>query len=457
MSMNRLMIGAVGSNSGKTCITCALMASFKESGLKVAGAKCGPDYIDPMFHEKVLGVPSINLDPFFSEKKELRALTAASCRESDILIIEGVMGLFDGLGGITSEASSYDLAVKTDTPIILVIDAKGMGITVISVIKGMLLADKKHLIKGVILNKISKSYADVISPLIKEQTGIPVCGVMPFDESFGIESRHLGLNLPYEVKELKEKIRAASKIIKENSDMDLILKISSEAKDIRSADEYLKICPKDIKHKPILAVAKDEAFCFYYKENLRLFERFGVQIEYFSPIHDEKLPEGCAGILLGGGYPELYLTGLSANRKMKNAIKKAVEGEIPVLAECGGFMYLQQSISNKGTGKKNMSGVFAGNCQMKDRLVRFGYICLTAKGDSAYLRKGETVKAHEFHYYDCTDNGESMKAVKPVNQRSYDCMKAEGNILCGFPHLYYPSCPEIVRRFTDKMREYDNE
>ncbi|MCR5208766.1 MAG: cobyrinate a,c-diamide synthase [Lachnospiraceae bacterium] len=457
MSMKRVMIAAAGSNSGKTCISCALMAAYKEAGLNVSGAKCGPDYIDPMFHEIVLGIPSVNLDPYFSEKKELRSLTAAACRESDILIIEGVMGLYDGLGGVKTEASSYDLAVKTDTPIILVIDAKGVGITVIQIIRGILSADKKHLIKGIILNKVSKSYANIIAPLIKEQTGVAVCGTMPYDASFGIESRHLGLNLPHEVKDLKSKVAGAAGKIRDNSDLGMILKIASEAKEIKDGNKDIDIHNEDAVSKPVLAVARDEAFCFYYRENLRLFEKNGCRIEYFSPIRDEGLPEGCAGVLLGGGYPELYLQELSSNRKMKNAVRKAVSSGIPLLAECGGFMYLQNSIKLKDCGRKKMSGIFAGDCEMKDKLVRFGYIELTSKKNTAYIKRGEKIKAHEFHYFDCTDNGSSLIAMKPVTKRSYDCIKAEGNILCGFPHLYYPSCPELVSRFTEKMREYANE
>ena len=205
--------------------------------------------------------------------------------------------------------------------------------------------------------------------------------------------------------------------------------------------------------RPTIAVAKDEAFCFYYADNIRMLEEHGARITYFSPLHDEKLPEGCHALLIGGGYPELYADQLSANTRMRGAVKKAAENNMPIVAECGGFMYLHSSLKDKEGRCYDMAGVIPAACFFAGKLVRFGYIELREK-QKHFLLNGESIKGHEFHYYDSTYNGTDVIAVKPAAGKEYSCIIENKTQWMGFPHLYYPSNPVFAKVFVDKARKY---
>lgn len=459
MQLRRVMIAAPKSGSGKTMITCALLQALKNRGEKALSYKCGPDYIDPMFHEKVLGVPAGNLDTFFTEEGETRKILAGSAKEENIAVMEGVMGIFDGLGGSREEGSSYHLAKVTKTPIVLVADVKGMGVrSIIPLLAGFLLYDGERLIKGVLLNRISEGYYKTVKPLIEEELQIPVLGFFPEAKDLCIESRHLGLVMPHELNGIKDKLQEMAGKLENTVSVSAIMKIAESAEDLdidKEHTEEIYISEEmDIqKDKPVIAVAKDEAFCFYYRENLLLLEKSGAEIKYFSPIWDQDLPSGCHGILLGGGYPELYAEKLSLNYSMRKAIRQSVEKGIPIVAECGGFMYLHSSLTGKDGTSHAMAGVIPGKCFYTDKLVRFGYIEIREEG-SFFLSKGKRIKGHEFHYFDSTDNGNGAMAVKPVTGRSYPCVMAGENCWMGFPHLYYPSNPEFVRSFVEKASWY---
>lgn len=454
MKLKRLMFAAPKSGSGKTMITCAFLQILKEMGVDVVSYKCGPDYIDPMFHEKVLGIPSKNLDTFFTGAEETKALFLKGRTSEQMAVLEGVMGLFDGLGGIREEGSSYHLAKVTRTPIILVIDAKGMGYSLLPLISGFLAYDTEHLIQGVILNRMSKSYYGTMKGLIEENLHIPVVGYVPEQKAFTLESRHLGLKLPGEVEDLKEKIKTAAKELKTTLAVEELMKIAEQAEALKAEQRI----PSNLKQgeKPVLAVAKDEAFCFYYEDNLRLLEECGVELVYFSPLQDKKIPEGCHGILLGGGYPELYADALSANTEMMDSIRNAIQNGLPSVAECGGFMYLHQELTDCDGKTHQMVGVLPETCQYMGKLVRFGYIEIE-EATSGFLPEHETIKGHEFHYFDSTGNGTSCIATKPVAGRQYACIRAGKNFWWGFPHLYYPSNPAFAIHFVEMARTYKME
>lgn len=465
MKINRFMIAAPKSGSGKTMITCALLQLLKDSGKNVSSYKCGPDYIDPMFHKKVLGVPSKNLDTFFTDEKTTVQLFLDERADGDFAVLEGVMGLYDGLGGIYEQGSSYHLAKVTQTPIILVVDAKGMGKSVLALIAGFLQYDTHHLIKGVLLNRMSKGYYDIIKPLIEKELSVKVVGYFPEQKDIGLSSRHLGLVMPDELSDIKKQLNETADRLKKTIDMDLFIDIAEAADEIGdsgSADVYneksIGNCDQNefSQNKAIntvnIAVAMDEAFCFYYEDNLRMLEKCGAKLQYFSPLHDTSLPEDCDAMLLGGGYPELYAKELSENVSMLNAIKKAFRAGMPTVAECGGFMYLHTYIHNQNC-VFDMAGALDGECHFKGKLVRFGYIELTEK-NSNFLAPNEKIKAHEFHYYDSTDNGADCIATKPATGRSYDCVISHDNYWLGFPHLYYPSNPHFAESFVRKAYEY---
>lgn len=456
MKLNRIMIAAPGSGSGKTTITCALLKALKNRGEQVVSYKCGPDYIDPMFHEKVIGIPSKNLDTFFTGEDVTRELFLKNRTEKDVVVMEGVMGLFDGLGGIKEEGSSYHLAKVTETPIILVIDAKGMGRSVIPIIAGFLAYDKEHLIQGVILNKMSKSYYEIIKPLIEEELRISVLGYFPDQKDIHIESRHLGLVMPNELADIQKQLQVVSEELEKTVDIEAIGNIAEQAKELLLAQKQENIngC---LNHKgssrPVIAVAKDEAFCFYYEDNLLMLQENGAKITYFSPLHDTKLPNHCDALLIGGGYPELYADELSRNVSMRNAISQAFEKGMPIVAECGGFMYLHDAITDKNGVSHTMVGIIPATCSYKGKLVRFGYVEIREK-KSCFLPEGQLIKGHEFHYFDSTNNGEGCIAKKPTTGKEYSCVMAGENYWMGFPHLYYPSNPFFAERFVKKAEEY---
>lgn len=460
MKINRFMIAAPKSGSGKTMITCALLQLLKDSGKNVLSYKCGPDYIDPMFHKKVLGVPSKNLDTFFTDEKTTVQLFLEERADGDFAVLEGVMGLYDGLGGIYEQGSSYHLAKVTQTPIILVVDAKGMGKSVLALIAGFLQYDTHHLIKGVLLNRMSKGYYDIIKPLIEKELSVKVVGYFPEQKDIGLSSRHLGLVMPDELADIKEQLDELAERLKKTIDLDMLLDIAVEAEEITKTTNTEQMQIQNQNNTVNIAVAMDEAFCFYYEDNLRLLEKCGAKLQYFSPLHDTKLPDNCDALLLGGGYPELYAKELSENLSMRNSIKTAFKTGLPTVAECGGFMYLHTYIHNiceEDADAQNyvfgMTGALDSECHFKGKLVRFGYIELEEKHNN-FLPTDEKIRAHEFHYYDSTDNGADCIATKPATGRSYDCVISHDNYWLGFPHLYYPSNPHFAESFVRKAYEY---
>lgn len=456
MKHYRIMIAAPKSGSGKTTITCALLKALKNRGEQVVSYKCGPDYIDPMFHEKVIGIPSKNLDTFFTRADVTRELFLKNRTEKDFAVMEGVMGIFDGLGGIREEGSSYHLAKVTETPIILVIDAKGMGRSVIAMIAGFLAYDKGHLIKGVILNKMSRSYYEIIKPLIEDELSISVLGYFSDQKESCIESRHLGLVMPNELADIQGQLQSVSEELEKTVDVDMIKHIAGQASALRDTPEGVNAdsCFEEKESgKPVIAVAKDEAFCFYYEDNLIMLREKGAEITYFSPLHDTKLPDHCDALLIGGGYPELYVNALSQNVSMKNAVKQAFDKRMPIVAECGGFMYLHDAIIDKDGISYAMVGVVPAACEYKGKLVRFGYIEIMEK-QSEFIPEGEFIRGHEFHYFDSSNNGENCIAVKPVTGKEYSCVIVGESYWLGFPHLYYPSNPLFAENFVKKAEKY---
>lgn len=448
--IRRIMIAAPKSGSGKTTITCALLQILKKRGENVSSCKCGPDYIDPMFHRQVLGVPARNLDTFFTGEAQTRKLFLRDRSDGELVVMEGVMGLYDGLGGIREEGSAYHLAKVTQTPIILVVDAKGMGKSVIPLIAGFLAYDEAHLIKGVILNRMSAAYYEILKPIAEQELGITVLGFFPENKTLQIASRHLGLLLPNELEDLRGQIQIAAQKLKETVDILGLLQIAENLEPL-AADTCER--EKQPVEKTRIAVARDEAFCFYYEENLRMLAQAGAELAFFSPIHDTALPEDIHGLLLGGGYPEIYAKQLSENVSMRTAVREAVLSGIPTVAECGGFLYLHTMLTDREGRSYPMAGVLSGKCFDTGKLVRFGYIELEEKSGH-FLPQGSRIRGHEFHYYDSEDNGADCTAYKPTTGRNYACIHAGENHWYGFPHLYYPSCPEFAEKFVEKAGKF---
>lgn len=459
-----VLIAATKSGSGKTTITCALLQALKERGIRTRAFKCGPDYIDPMFHKQIIGVPSRNLDTFFSGPEQIRELYQMNSKETDdraeISVIEGVMGLYDGLGGIREEGSAYHLAEVLDIPIVLVLDAHGMGRSMIPLLFGFLKYDKSHRIRGVILNRTTPMFLQTIAPLIEQELKLPVLGCFPKTQKLVMPGRHLGLVMPDEIDDIRRQLHEAAVQLEKTVDIDRILAIADEAGEWETGNEL------EPGNEPLtgwnrcanlrLAVAQDEAFCFYYEDNLRMLRESGVTIVPFSPVHDQTLPEDIDGILLGGGYPELHARALAANKKMRKAIRDSITAGMPSVAECGGFMYLHDTLVDKTGASFGMAGVLPAECKDTGKLVRFGYVEIEEK-EAGWLPAATRIRGHEFHYYDSSDNGMDCVAQKPVTGRSWPCIHSTPEHWWGYPHLYYPSNPEFVYHFVAQMRKWKQE
>lgn len=458
--MSRVLLTAISSGSGKTAITCGLLSELSSRGLKVQAYKCGPDYIDPMFHKKVLGIPSENLDLFFSDTSYIKDIINRNSY-ADISVIEGAMGIYDGIIGEGYKGSAYDLAVRTNTPVILIVDAHGIGNTLVSIIKGILSDDEHKLIKGIIFNRISDNFYLQIKDTVEKETKVKVLGYVGKLKDISIDSRHLGLKLPSEIDEIENQIGIIRKEISDKVDVEAVLAIADSVKEeVVNIIDNENIDEENVDLESIndtdrlrLAVAYDEAFCFYYEDNFRVLRDAKVDLVFFSPIHDEKLPDNISGILIGGGYPELKLRELEENEKMRQSIKSAIDSGIPILAECGGFMYLHDCIEYEDKCYK-MVGAVNGKCYNTGKLCRFGYVDLSV---SSYKIKG-----HEFHYFDSTNNGTAGIAEKPGNKKQWQFghfinnNKIENkNVgLLGFPHLYYGSCKRFIDDFVFAMNDY---
>lgn len=452
-SVPGILVAAPKSGSGKTLVTAALLAALRRRGLSVQAFKAGPDFIDPMYHRAVLDRPSYNLDTWLAGRECAASLFAAHCRErkTDLAVIEGVMGLYDGAGGTEEAGSSYDLAAALSCPVLLVIDAEGMGRSILAETAGFLTMDRSHLIRGVLLNRVSGAYAKTLSDLIEKTLHVPVVGCFPKDPALHLASRHLGLMRPEE-SGLKGMLSRAADALEANADIGKILSIAAS----RDAEDAGQV-PVPEKGEPFrVALARDPAFCFVYEDNLNLLTSLGAEIIPFSPMEDAGLPEHIQGLYLPGGYPELYARELAGNISMREEIRRALSRGLPCIAECGGFLYLQRTMEDREGRAWPMAGYLAGNGRYAGHPVRFGYLTLQEK-TPCFLPEGTGIRGHEFHYYDTDDNGSSCRAEKPVRHRGWDCIKENGNQFLGFPHLYWPSCPAFAEHFAAVCRAYKGE
>lgn len=469
----RLMIAAAGSGSGKTTVTCGLLQALLFRGVSLCSFKCGPDYIDPMFHTEVLGIPSRNLDLFFTDGDTARFLlgrAAASAFGRDragtdrprLAVMEGVMGYYDGLAAISTEASSYHLARATETPVVLLVDCKGKSVSILAEIKGFQEYRKDSGIKGVLLNRLPAALYGDMKEMIERELGLKVYGYLPQMKGCGLESRHLGLVTAKEVGNLKDILSKVAAQTEETVDLEGLLALGREAPPITfpqakepggDAEEEEE---GEAAARPVrIGVARDKAFCFYYQDNLDLLESLGAELVFFSPLEDPELPLGLSGLIFGGGYPELYLKRLSENERMREEIRRAIAEGIPCIAECGGFMYLHRWILDEEGRRWPMAGAVEGESFPTGKLGRFGYIALTARKDTLLCLKGGVLRGHEFHYWDSTNTGDSFTAKKPLRSRSWDCvLTGKGNLFAGYPHVHFYSNPRAGRRFVEACRAY---
>lgn len=446
----RIMFVGTSSGSGKTTVTCAVMKALAVRGLKVAGFKCGPDYIDPMFHSKVMGIQSRNLDVVLSGEEGVRFLLAKSSTDAEISVIEGVMGMYDGLEMASDEASSNHIACLTQTPEILVVDVYGMALSAAALIGGYL-SFRPNLIRGVIFNRCSEAMYPIYKQMVEAELGITVYGYLPMVSEAAIESRHLGLITADEIEDLQYKLDQLAAAAAACINLDGLLALGNEAVPLVWADLWRHIKPVN-QGVVRIGVARDQAFCFFYQDNLDLLERLGAELVYFSPLEDEELPQSVSGLILYGGYPEEFAARLSMNTSMLEQIRKAVQSGMPTLAECGGFMYLMETLVDRQGQRFSMSGVITGQSWMTHKLSRFGYLKLTAQSDNVLCKKGDEIYAHEFHYSESDHNGKGCLAEK--KDQAWHCIHLKDHLFAGYPHLHFAVNTRMAERFVVKCLEF---
>ena len=444
------MLAAASSGSGKTTIACAILQALTRMGEHPVSFKCGPDYIDPMFHRQVLGVPSRNLDLFFSDEATAAYLLQKNSENFSLAFIEGVMGYYDGIA-TTTEASSWQLAKATQTPVVLVLNCKGMSVSIAAQLGGYLSYQPDSQIKGVILNQVSKSIYPEIKALIEQRYDVAVCGYMPKMSDCSLESRHLGLVTAEEIGDLQQRLEKLGEQAMQTIDLPLLLKIAAQAPALAVPPVQL---PAPNPTPLRIGVARDKAFSFYYADNLELLKQLGAQLVEFSPLHDPQLPDDLDGLLLGGGYPELYADTLSQNCTLMAQIKASLQNGLPCIAECGGFQYLCEQLEGADSKSYPMVGFLPGSSFRTPSLRRFGYVRLTAQKDNLLCKKGEGFAAHEFHYWDSQHCGNGCIAQKPYRRSSWECVVCDENFWAGYPHLYFYADVQMAKNFLNRCNRF---
>lgn len=445
--MIQFLLAAPRSGSGKTTMTCALLMALKRRGCAPCAFKSGPDYIDPMFHRAVLGVESRNLDLFFSAPETVRTLYAKGAAGHGAAVCEGAMGFYDGLGGVSDRASAWHLADTLDLPVLLVVEPKGQSLTLAAELKGLNSFRTPSHIAGILLNNCTARMHALLAPMLEKETGLPVLGFLPKLPEAVIGSRHLGLYTAAEVENLQQKLALLADAAEEHIDWPRLLALCEKE------PPALPVQPETPPARVRIAVAQDEAFCFTYAETLEAFRDAGAEVVFFSPLRDTALPENIGGLYLPGGYPELHARELSENTSLLREIKQKIESGLPTAAECGGFLYLGQSLTDAEGQSWPMAGVLPGEAKDAGRLVRFGYAALSADSDSMLFRAGESFPIHEFHHWDSTANGAALAAKKPVGGAAWRCGFVNEHFYAGFPHLYWAGTP-LPQRFAAAAENY---
>ncbi len=436
--MKKLLLTAMRSGTGKTVMTASLLAALKKRGMKLRAFKCGPDYIDPMFHSRVLGVPCRNLDLFLQGESGVRASLLR--QDGDLALTEGAMGYYDGLNG-TEACSAWELAGVTDTPAVLLLRPGSESVTLAAQVCGLLEFRQPSRIAALLLTDCSPRRVDSLSQLLERESGLPLLGALPPLQDAVLESRHLGLLTAGEVNGFAARFDRLAEAVESGVDLDRLLALASEEACLPKAAPRTRCRCR-------IAVARDEAFCFLYEDSLDALREAGAELIFFSPLRDSRLPDRADGLYLCGGYPELHARELAENDGMRQSIREAVTAGLPTVAECGGFLYLQQSLEDDCGCSFPMCGVLPGAGKKTERLQRFGYQWLHSEQDTLLFRCGERVPAHEFHYWDSTENGSDLISEK-ADGRRWPCGYASGTLYAAFPHLHLGGSLPLAERFTE--------
>lgn len=443
MRIPRITLAGTSSGVGKTTITSAIIHGLRKCGYPVQPFKVGPDFIDPTYLSAVAGMQARNLDAWLMGRRGVLDDFVKNSGDG-ISVIEGVMGYYDGFEGSSNFASTYHVSQIVKSPVILVLDASKAARSVAATALGFSKFQKNSRISGLILNKIgSKRHEDLCRQALS-RLGIPVVGVIPRDSEPGLESRHLGLIPVGEMKSLEKRIKEIARTYSDFIDIKKIIEISRKAPSLDAAKR-----PSDRKERTRIAVALDESFNFYYRENLESLRREGAAIEFFSPIHAKKLPQ-CDGLYIGGGFPEVKGDSLERNGSMKTQILERAEDGMPIYAECGGLMYLTKSI-RYGSKKSRMVGLFDAETVMQKRL-KLNYTKAETLRASPISSAGATLYGHEFHMSELESVSRDSKFAYRMEIGIGIGRKRDGllqqNALASYMHMHF-AVPKVARNFVD--------
>ncbi|MEE9201588.1 MAG: cobyrinate a,c-diamide synthase [Dehalococcoidia bacterium] len=460
MAVKAVVIAGTTSGVGKTTVATGIMAALTRRGLKVQPFKAGPDYIDPSYHTWASGRPSRNLDTWLLPHQAVAELFQRATSGTDIAVIEGVMGLYDGHSSLGEAGSTAELAKLLGAPVVLVVDAHGAARSLAAMVGGYAAFDPALRLGGVVLNGTgSPGHIDLCREAIESATGIPVLGGLPRHEGLRLPERHLGLVPMVEGPAGREYLERLVAQVESAIDLDRLVKLAGEA-----APPYTTPTLFPTRHQPPrtrLAVAQDRAFSFYYEDSLDLLRAWGAEVVPFSPLKDSALPPGVDGIYLGGGFPELYAGELAENRGMQEAIRRAAQDGVPVYGECGGLMYLGQGIRDFEGREFPMVGLVPA-CSVlqpallgKGRRLTLGYRTVRALRHGPLLRQGEEVRGHEFHWSVLEeDTGDSRRAYRVIDQGGRREGFHTGSVLASYIHLHLASRPFLAQRLVEACQRY---
>ncbi len=453
MSTRRLVIAGTGSGVGKTTFTIGIMAALQQKGYTVQGFKCGPDYIDPSYHTAVTGRVSRNLDSWMFEHDTVREMVARASKGADISIIEGVMGFYDGKSPLENTGSTAEISMITESPVLLIVNCASMARSTAAIVKGFQTLASGPNIVGVIANQVgSVGHFEMVKAAIEQECNVPVVGYMKKEQDIGIPSRHLGLIPAIERGELNPFFEKLANLISETIDVDRLYELAETTEIVEKPTGLFEqredqgVC---------IAVAKDAAFNFYYQENLELLEAYGAKLTYFSPLKNEEVPAEADGLYLGGGFPEEFAAELARHERAKTSIQAAVTSGLPTLAECGGFMYLTDSIVNTEDEEYPMVGLIPGKVRMQKKLAALGYREIFGSEGNFLIDPNQQAKGHEFHY-STYERAEGLSYAYETKGRFGK--KQEGylkeNLVAGYTHFHFASNPKLVERWIQACVDY---
>lgn len=463
----RFIVAGTGSGSGKTTVTLGLLRAFARRGLKVQGFKCGPDYIDPAYHAAVTGCPARNLDSWMTSSPYLLDYFLRSSQDADLSVIEGVMGLYDGKEAAALTGSTAEIAILTDSPVLLVVDVRSMGRSAAAVVLGFQQLEPRVRIAAVIVNRCgSASHYGIVKAAVEAACGVPVIGGLPRDGGLDIPERHLGLLPAVERGELEPLFDHAANVLAEAAELDALLGIAQAAPPLPlggadrcslSSAANPAAAEEQTGPAPVIAVARDAAFNFYYADNLELLARAGARLVEFSPLRGDGIPPEADGIYLGGGFPEEFAADIAGNASFLAGLRAAAGQGMPLYAECGGYMVLARTLTDRAGAVHRMAGIVPAHAVMQERRAALGYREVTALQDSLLLKQGERLRGHEFHYsvMNCEAGEPPAYAYESKGRGG---THPEGylqvNVLAAYAHIHLASCPPAAARLVGACRSY---